>query len=263
MNILIVEDEKLAVRKLSKLLEEIAPEHIIIGVTPSIEETVEWIQSNRDNGNPEPELIFMDIELADGQSFEIFNRISIKSTIIFTTSYDEYALQAFKVNSIDYLLKPVQKDELIRSLKKFESLKISVEHQQPEKENLESILKKLSLTAPAKEYRKRFLVRQGQKLISIEITDIAFFYIDERVSLFHTFQGHKYIVDYTLDELMEVLEPDVFFRINRGMIVTHRSVAQIQPYFNNRYALVLRPDINKEVIVSREKTQEFKIWMGK
>jgi two-component system response regulator LytT len=262
MNILIVEDEKLAVRKLSKLLEEIAPEHTVIGVTPSIEETVTWIQTNRDNGHSEPELIFMDIELADGQSFEIFNRITVKSTIIFTTSYDEYALQAFKVNSIDYLLKPVQKDELQRSLKKFEDLRNPVERSH-EKENLANILKKLSLTAPLKEYRKRFLVRQGQKLISVEVNEIAYFYIDERVSLFHTFQGQKYIVDYTLDELVDLLEPESFFRINRGMIVTHRAVAQIQPYFNNRYALILRPDLNKEVIVSREKTQDFKIWMGK
>lgn len=262
MNILIVEDEKLAVRKLSKLLEEIAPEHVITGVTPSIEETVEWIENNRRNASPEPDLIFMDIELADGQSFEVFNRTEIKSTIIFTTSYDEYALQAFKVNSIDYLLKPVQKDELQRSLQKFEHLRAPILPTSTH-DSLENILKKLSLTTQTKEYRKRFLVKQGQKFLSIDITDIAYFYIDERVSLFHTFQGQKFIVDYTLDELSDVLDPDIFFRINRGMIVTHQSVAQIQPYFNNRYALILRPDINKEVIVSREKTQEFKVWMGK
>src|SRR5215217_8133599 len=174
MNILIVEDEKLAVRKLTKLLEEIAPEFVIQAVTPSIAATVDWVNSNRSSGRNEPDLIFMDIELADGQSFEIFNRVEIRSTVIFTTSYDEYALQAFKVNSIDYLLKPVQQEDLRRSIRKFYDLtgmqKSNRGSELPA--NLESILKNLQIHQPAPDYRKRFLVKQGAKMLSIEVTEI-------------------------------------------------------------------------------------------
>lgn len=264
MNILIVEDEKLAVRKLTKLLEEAAPDFVIKGVTPSIEATVEWISQNRAAGNAEPDLLFLDIELADGQSFEIFNRIDIRSTVIFTTSYDEYALQAFKVNSIDYLLKPVQLEDLQRSIKKFYDLTgqrgTSAISLPP---NLESILKNLHLQQPPADYRKRFLVKQGQKLLSIETSEIAYFYIDESVSFFKTHVAQRFMVDYRMDEMELFLDPDRFFRVNRSMIVTHSSVVQIQPYYNNRLVLALKPVFEKEAIVSREKTNDFKKWMGK
>jgi len=266
MNILIVEDEKLAVRKLTKLLEETAPEFIIKGNTPSIEATVEWILDNRAKGEAEPDLIFLDIELADGQSFEIFNRVDLRSTIIFTTSYDEYALQAFKVNSIDYLLKPVQKEDLQRSLRKYYDLTGQQRSRNTESltSNLESILKNIQLQQqPAAEYRKRFLVKQGQRMISIEVSDIAYFYIEDGISFFKNFQGQKYVVDYRMDELESFLDPEHFFRINRSIIITHQSVIQIQPYYNNRLALVLQPAYDKETVISREKSNEFKLWMGK
>ena len=265
MNILIVEDEKLAVRKLTKLLEETAPEFVIKAVTPSIEATVEWITENRSSGESEPDLIFLDIELADGQSFEIFNRVEIKSTVIFTTSYDEYALQAFKVNSIDYLLKPVQLEDLQRSIRKFYDLtgqqKTNASGSLPA--NLESILKNLHLHQPIVEYRKRFLVKQGARLLSVEISDIAYFFIDEGISFFRNHLGQKFVVDYRMDELEEVLDPNRFFRINRAMILTHQSVTQIQPYYNNRLSLTLKPVYDKEALVSRERVNDFKKWMGK
>ncbi|CAG4994071.1 Transcriptional regulatory protein YpdB [Dyadobacter sp. CECT 9275] len=265
MNILIVEDEKLAVRKLTRLLEEVAPHVVIKGVTPSIEATVTWIDENRGKNEKEPDLIFLDIELADGQSFEIFNRTEIRSMVIFTTSYDEYALQAFKVNSIDYLLKPVQKEDLQRGLKKYEDL---VGYKQRGNvtvvpEGLENILKNLRLQQPAKEYRKRFLVKQGARMISVEVGDIAFFYTEESISFFKNYQGQKFVLDYRMDELEGFLDPEHFFRVNRGMIVTHQAVTQIQPYYNHRLALALQPAFEKEVIVSREKTGDFKKWMGK
>ncbi|MCF0049213.1 LytTR family DNA-binding domain-containing protein [Dyadobacter chenwenxiniae] len=265
MNILIVEDEKLAVRKLTKLLEETAPEFVIKGITPSIEATVEWISENRKNGNPEPDIVFLDIELADGQSFEIFNRIEIRSTVIFTTSYDEYALQAFKVNSIDYLLKPVQQEDLQRSIKKFYDLTGSQRKSEIPTlpANLENILKNLQLQQPASDYRKRFLVKQGARMLSVEISEIAYFYIEDGVSFFKNLQGQKFVVDYRMDEMELFLDPDRFFRINRGLIVTHQSVTHIQPYYNNRLALTLKPAFDKESIVSREKTNDFKKWMGK
>ncbi|WP_128546088.1 LytR/AlgR family response regulator transcription factor [Larkinella soli] len=260
MNVLIVEDEDLAVRKLKKLVQEVDPSLEVTGVTASIEDTVDWL-----NNHPAPDLIFMDIELADGQSFEIFDQVEVTSTVIFTTSYDEYALQAFKVNSIDYLLKPIQKEDLLRSLKKFRDL--SQRRSRPEEENagglnLNKLLQELQVRQ-TKEYRKRFLVRQGQRLVSVEVQEIAFFYTDERLSFFKTWSNQKYLVDYTLDELEEALDPSAFFRINRGVIVTHSAVEQIQPYFGNRLSLALKPAFEKEALVSREKVSDFKVWMGK
>lgn len=265
MNVLIVEDEDLAVRKLRKLLQEIDPSLTITGVTASIEESVAFLQENSTEDAPPPDLIFMDIELADGQSFEIFDQVEVRSTVIFTTSYDEYALQAFKVNSIDYLLKPIQKEDLQRSLKKFQDLSSRHKMQPAEAEptlNLNKLLRDLQVQQH-KDYRRRFLVRQGQRLLSVEVQEIAFFYTDERFSFFKTWQNQKFLVDYTLDELESALDPAQFFRVNRGLIITHNSIEQMQPYFGNRLALTLRPSFEKEALVSREKVSDFKVFMGK
>ena len=258
MNALLVEDEDLAVRKLQKLLQDVAPDLTVAGVTDSIEASVAWLETN-----PAPDLIFMDIELADGQSFEIFDRVPVRSKVIFTTSYDEYALRAFKVNSIDYLLKPIQKEDLERSLQKFHDL--TPERPEPTGAglNLDNLLSELRRQSGAKEYRKRFLVRQGQRMLSIEVRDVAYFYTDERFSFFKTHANQKFLVDYTLDELFDMLDPAQFFRINRGVIVTHGAVEAIQPYFGNRLALGLKPAFEKEALVSREKVSDFKVWMGK
>ncbi|TLV03204.1 LytR/AlgR family response regulator transcription factor [Dyadobacter luticola] len=260
MNALIVEDEDLSVRRLKKLINETAPALNIVGVTDSIEETVDWLEKNKKSKNADPDLIFLDIELSDGQSFEIFNRVQVSSTIIFTTSYDEYALQAFRLNSIDYLLKPVHREDLQRSLQKYENMRA-----QPATDSLEGIRKLLEgfkQAAPV-EYRQRFLVKQGQKMLSVEVGEIAYFFTDDRYSFFMTETNQKLLVDYTLDELAEVLDPSRFFRINRGMMVTHRAVDKIDPYFGNRLSLTLRPVHNKEALVSREKVGDFKQWMGK
>jgi len=264
MNILIVEDEELAVRKLTRLLHEVEPTLTIAGVTVSIQQTVEWMEQQRAAHRPEPDLIFMDIELADGQSFEIFERVDVFSKVVFTTSYDEYALQAFKVNSIDYLLKPVQREDLTRSLKKYHDLT----GQRPADLaqlpiNLEKVLLNWQAQQQPKAYRKRFLVRQGQRLVSVEVGDIAYFYSDERFSFFRCHSGQKYLVDYTMDELADNLDPEMFSRISRSLIVTHQAVEQMQPYFGNRLALTLTPAFEKEALVSREKVSDFKKWMGK
>lgn len=260
MNALIVEDEELAVRKLQKLLREVSPTLSVMGVTASIDDTVAWLENHRATGQPDPDLIFLDIELADGQSFEIFERTPVRSTVIFTTSYDEYALQAFKVNSIDYLLKPVQRDDLQRSLQKYEDLRGQTVEAPALK--IEKLLQQLHVQTP-RSYRQRFLVRQGQRMLSVEVGDIAYFYTDERYSFFTMHSGQKFLVDYTLDELADALDPNRFFRINRGVLITHQAVEQIQPYFGNRLALSLRPIFDKEALVSREKVSDFKQWMGK
>jgi len=254
MQILIVEDEELAVKKLQKTLMSVNASATIMGVTDSIKSTVEWLQEN-----PQPDLILMDIELADGQSFEIFNLTEVKSPVIFTTSYDEYALKAFKVNSVDYLLKPIQKEELQAALNKFQKIKGNSSTDV----NMEILIKELQQKLQPKEYRKRFLVKHGQKLVSVEIHEIAYFYSDGRLNFFKTYDNKKFVVDYTMDELEEMLEPEKYFRISRSFYVAVNSIDKIDDYFGNRLILQLKPVVDKEALVSREKVTDFKKWMGK
>ncbi len=259
MKVLIVEDEELAVKKLQKTLQSVDPAAEVVGITDSIRSSVKWLQENQ-----APDLILMDIELADGQSFEIFDRVEVNSTVVFTTSYDEYALKAFKVNSVDYLLKPVQKEDLENALQKFHRMKKLLKGSEPGGNlNMENLVKELQQRLQPKDYRKRFLVKQGQKLVSVEVEEIAYFYSDGRVNFFKTRDNRKYIVDYTMDELEAMLDPDRFFRISRSFYVSIESVEQIHDYFGNRLLLHLVPMLDKESIVSREKVTDFKRWMGK
>jgi DNA-binding LytR/AlgR family response regulator len=252
MKILIVEDEELAVKKLQKTLTIVDATAEVVGTTDSIQSTVHWLHKN-----PPPDLILMDIELADGQSFEIFNLAKVNSPVIFTTSYDEFALKAFKVNSVDYLLKPIQKEELEAALIKFNKLKTNVDL------NIDSLVKELQQKLQPKEYRKRFLVKLGQKLISVDIGEIAYFYSDGRLNFFKTTDNKKFVVDYTMDELEEMLDPIHYFRISRSFYVSVNSIVKIEDYFGNRLVLGLKPEVEKEALVSREKVAEFKKWMGK
>lgn len=254
MKILIVEDEELAVKKLQKTLASVKPDAEILAATDSIQSTVEWL-----GANPRPDLILMDIELADGQSFEIFNLADVKSPVIFTTSYDEYALKAFKVNSVDYLLKPIQKEELDAALNKYERMLAANKTDI----NIESLVKELQQKLQPKEYRRRFLVKHGQKLISVETDDITYFYSDGRLNFFKTKDNKKFVVDYTMDELADMLNPDAYFRISRSFYVSINSIDKIDDYFGNRLILGLKPEVDKEALVSREKVAEFKKWMGK
>jgi len=254
MRILIIEDEELAVKKLQKALAGTDAGAQVVGTADSIKSSVEWLQQN-----PAPDLILMDIELADGQSFEIFNLTEVKSPVIFTTSYDEYALKAFKVNSVDYLLKPVQKEELQAALNKFNKLR---SNGKPDI-NIESLVKELQQKLQHKEYRKRFLVKHAQKLVSIEVDDIAYFYSDGRLNFFKTTDNRKFVVDYTMDELEDMLDPEKYFRISRSFYVSIDSVDKIDDYFGNRLILGVKPVVDKEALVSREKVTEFKKWLGK
>ena len=258
MNILIVEDEELAVKKLQKTLASVESEANVVGVTESIESTVDWL-----NNNPTPDLILMDIELSDGQSFEIFSRYDVKSAVVFTTSYDEYALKAFKVNSIDYLLKPIQQDELALALNKFRQIKNMYNTPATPEFNMESLVKELRQKLQPKEFRKRFLVKHAQKLVSIEVEEIAYFFSDGRLNFFKTYDNRKFVVDYTMDELEDMLDPDRYFRISRSFYISVESVDQIHEYFGNRLLLHLKPAVDKEAVVSREKVSDFKKWMGK
>ncbi len=259
MKVLIIEDEELAVRKLQKTLQSVDAGAEVVGITDSIRASVKWLQDNK-----APDLILMDIELADGQSFEIFDKVEVNSTVIFTTSYDEYALKAFKVNSVDYLLKPVQKEDLEAALDKYRKMKqLLSATDTPGNINVDNLVKELQQRLQTKEFRKRFLVKQGQKLVSVEVDDIAYFYSDGRVNFFKTNDNRKFIVDYTMDELEEMLDPARYFRISRSFYVSIQSVDQIHDYFGNRLLLNLLPAVDKEAIISREKVSDFKKWMGK
>ena len=252
MKIFIVEDEELAVKKLQKTLQAIDANLEVTGTADSIAAAVEWLQTN-----DRPDLILMDIELADGQSFEIFNLIEVKSPVIFTTSYDEYALKAFKVNSVDYLLKPIQKDELEAAISKFQQMKENFQGGKAADAQISSLVKELQQTLHQKDFRKRFLVKHSQKLISIEVDRIAYFFSDDRLNFFKSYDDKKYVIDYTMDEIEQMLDPEQFFRINRAFIVSIKSIDQIQEYFGNRLKLNLKPIIDKEALVSREKVASF------
>lgn len=252
MKVLIIEDEELAVKKLQKTLASVDDTAEVVGIADSIKSSVEWLQANE-----QPDLILMDIELSDGQSFEIFNLTEVKSPVIFTTSYDEFALKAFKVNSVDYLLKPIQKEELAAALDKFKKMNSKTDV------SIDSLVKELQQKLQPKEYRKRFLVKHGQKLVSVEMNEIAYFYSDGRLNFFKTTDNKKFVVDYTMDELEDMLDPKVYFRISRSFYVSINAIDKIDDYFGNRLILSLRPEVDKEALVSREKVTDFKKWMGK
>lgn len=258
MKVFIIEDEHLGLDRLVKMLREVSPEIEVLGHAETIKSAVWWIQNN-----PPPDLIFMDIELADGQCFEIFNQVEVTAPIIFTTSYDEYALHAFKVNSVDYLLKPIRQEELKRSLEKYQRLKEQFGGQNRQV-NIESLIAGLQSFHQQKEYRRRFLVRQGQRLLSIEVIDIAWFRVEGKLCFLRTWDNQRYLVDYSLEQLTEMLDPTEFFRINRNYLTQVKSIKAINNYFNGKLILQLSPaPESNDVIVSKEKAADFKRWMGK
>lgn len=259
MKILIIEDEELAIEKLSNTLHTVEPKAEVVGVATSIKDSVTWLQSHA-----EPDIILMDIELADGQSFEIFNLVEVKSPVIFTTSYDEYAIKAFKVNSIDYLLKPVEAEDLKAALNKFYRLEEKQINKPTSVFEINNLVSELRNQLRKLGYRNRFLVKYGQQLMSIEVKDIAYFFAEGRLCYFITWDKHKYVIDYTLEELEQMLDPSQFFRANRAYLIHIKSIRKIHNYFNGKLKLELTPTSEKDnMVISRERTSQFKQWMGK
>ena len=252
MKILIVEDENLLARELIQLLHEIEPAAEVIGRTISISGTVEWL-----SGNERPDLILMDIELGDGQCFEIFRQVKISTPVIFTTAYDEYALKAFKVNSIDYLLKPVSKPELRKALDKY-----SEPHQGKEgtlMQSLQELSRQLQGTTAS---RERFLVKQGQKMITIQVTEVAMFNSRNSITWLITREKKQFVLDYTLDEIEEMVSPAAFFRVNRKFILRQELVMSFEPWFNGKLKVSYQVQPAEDIIISREKAASFRKWMG-
>lgn len=250
MNILIIEDEPQAAQRVEKLIKAIVPDAKIVGILDSVKSAVQWFTAN-----PSSDLVIMDIQLADGISFQIFEQCQVKSPVIFTTAYDEYALKAFKVNSIDYILKPVDADELEVAIQKYRSLNAA-----PEK-MLESIGYAVQMLT--KKFKERFVIKVGEHLKSIEANDILFFFSLEKTTFAQTAGGRKHILDFTIDQLEGLLDPTKFFRINRKYLVNVKSIQDMISHSNSRLKLVLKTSDDPDVIVARERVQEFKDWLDR
>ncbi len=251
MNIIIIEDEKPAARRLNRMLQNLGIEVNVM--LHSVQESIAWFVENQ-----HPDLIFLDIQLSDGLSFEIFESIEIKSAIIFTTAYDEYALQAFKLNSIDYLLKPIDDEDLENAIKKYkervsENKNVSIDFDD---------IKKLLIHPIEREYKKRFTIKVGQHLKIIPIEAIECFYSENKGTYIHTTEGRDYLIDLTLEQLEPELAPDTFFRTSRKFYVNINAIKDIISYTNSRLQIKLNSYNFQDVIVSRERVKDFKNWIA-
>jgi len=250
MRVLIVEDETLAAQRLQHLLKECDPSIEIVGVCESVEETVEVLQRQ-----PSADLLLMDIQLSDGHSFEIFKKIQIRKPVIFTTAYDQFALEAFKHFSIDYILKPITAVSLRIALEKYKLLKSFMSP------DYSGLLSTLASMQPANEYKNRFLAKVGQRLFFVDINDIAFFQAENKIVYLVDKEGNRFVIDYTLEKLEALLDPKLFFRLNRKFIVKVTAIDHIKPFYNNRLKLSVKGASScDEMIISRERVAEFKAW---
>ncbi len=250
MNIIIIEDEKMAAKRLETMLLQVVPESTIIAKLESVKKSIEWLQSH-----DQPDLIFMDIQLGDGLSFEIFEHVNISAPIIFTTAYDEYALKAFKVNSIDYLLKPIDNEGLNNSIKKLKGLQKNSLH------STEDIMHAMEMLSG--KYKNRFLVKTGEHMKSISVDNIHYFFSREKATFCSIAEGKNYILDYTLDQLDQKLDPELFFRISRQFIISMDSIKDIISYSNSRLKLIFINESTIEAIVSRDRVADFKLWLDR
>ena len=250
MNVLIIEDEKFAAEKLEDMLHDTDPKINVLAKLGSITESVKWLMQNS------ADLIFLDIQLSDGISFSIFEQVTVNTPVIFTTAYDQYAIRAFQLNSIAYLLKPIRTADLSDSLKKYKSLKSAFHI------DFETLLANIQGKEP--EYKKRFLIQIGEKLRKIEISETAYFYVLDKGIYLQTFEGKSYPVEFTLDKLETMLNPAAFFRINRKFLVNMDSISKMVAYSRGRVKLELKPkpEDDFDTIVSIDRSSDFKKWLN-
>jgi DNA-binding LytR/AlgR family response regulator len=253
MDVLIIEDERQAAIRLETLVRSIIPEVSVLANIDTIKRAVEWFEKNT-----HPDLVFMDIQLADGMSFKIFELCDVRSPVIFTTAYDEYALKAFKVNSIDYLLKPIDKTELELAIRKFNTLSRKTDDQTKLILNIGEAMKMLT-----KRFKSRFVVKVGEHLRTIEIADIQYFFSQDKTTFCVTMEGRNLILDYTLEQLEEMLDPERFYRINRKYLIASDAIVDIISYTNSRLKLRLKASQDSDIIVARERVQDFRSWLDK
>ncbi len=259
MKIIIIEDEELAAEGLIRSLKKAEKDCEVLAVLDSVKTAVEWFKNN-----PIPDLAFFDIQLADGVSFEIFEKTAVKCPVIFTTAYDEYALRAFKVNSIDYLLKPISVSDLSKAFDKWRLLQGTTASPTIDETAMRQMMQMMTQRVATPQYKTRFMVKIGDHLQTIQAEDIDFLLGENKsVWLYHK-NGRKYIIDYTLDQLDELLEPERFFRLNRQFITAISSIKDVIAYSNSRLKIVFNnPPSKDDIIMSREKVETFKLWMGK
>lgn len=251
MKAVIIEDEKIAAQSLKSVINQLDASIEVLAILQTVEDSVEWLTNN-----PQPDLLFVDIHLADGSSFSIFDKVKVKCPIIFTTAYDEYALKAFEVNSIDYLLKPINKDDLQRALNKYKNLK----GQSDAIDYMSVVNQLLAHTNAVNNYKEYFLVPERDKLIPLATKDIAFIYIDLKLIKAVTYSGKVYYMNQNLDELMSQLNPKKFFRANRQYIIAHEAVKDISIWFGNKISINLTVPTEEKIIVSKARVSEFKNW---
>lgn len=251
MKAVIIEDEKIAADLLKNLICQLDENIEVVTILQTVEDSVEWLSINQ-----HPDILFVDIHLADGSSFSIFEKTEVKCPIVFTTAYDEYALKAFEVNSIDYLLKPINKDDLQRALNKYKNLK--GERQEVDYKTL--ISRFLTESGNLNNYKEHFLVPERDKLVPLAAKDIAYIYIDLKLIKAVTFSGKVYYLNQNLDEMMNQLNPKMFFRANRQYIVSHEAIKDISIWFGNKISLNLTIPIEEKIIVSKARVAEFKNW---
>lgn len=250
MKILLIEDELPAARQLTKLLLAHNPAIQILDTLDSVEGAVRWLSRF-----PPPDLVFMDIQIADGLSFDIFRQVDITAPVIFTTAFDHYAVQAFKVNAVDYLLKPVDPEELVQALDRLRTRQSSPSATPFDFNSIAQFFKKET-------YKDRFLVKTGQQLAFLNVTDIAWFRSSDGLTQAFTLGGKKFFVEHTLEELENLVNPNDFFRISRNMVLRLQAIQKIHPHLNGRLKLELQPATSEDVFVSRERAGEFKTWLG-
>lgn len=250
MNILIVEDEPIAAKQLKKLIREFDSDFEICGITDSISETVEILEKTK------PDLIFMDIQLADGLSFEIFKQIEISTPVIFTTAFDKYAVDAFKVNSIDYLLKPITSESVKNAFANYEKMK-SVFSKNSFSAQVVSILENIG----RQQFKDRFLVKLGNKLIPVEISEVLYFFAEDKWTYIITKSNKKYLINYTLTQLEELLDPAKYFRLNRQYMVPRETLLSLESYFKGQVVVKLKTLESEKIVVSRQQTPLLKKWL--
>lgn len=249
MKVLIIEDERLAAEKLADLLMQVDPGIKIAAILESVEDSIGWFMAN-----PSPDLIFMDVQLDDGISFEIFDAVKIEVPVIFTTAFDKYAIRAFKVNSIDYLLKPVDKEALAGAIGKFRKIHAS----SMVDEKISKVYEQL-----VNPWKTRFFVRVGSHFQSVPVEDVAVFFVEERCTFLRTSGGKSYALDLSLDQVQKKVNPSLFFRINRNYLINLNFISEIISYSSTRLKIKLNSFTNDDMIVSRDKSAEFKQWLDR
>ncbi|MFM7016559.1 MAG: LytR/AlgR family response regulator transcription factor, partial [Bacteroidota bacterium] len=247
---LIIEDETPAADRLKKMILDFEPKAEVTSNLVSIASSVKWLLEN-----PAPDLIFMDIHLSDGDSFEIFKEMEVKTPVVFVTAYDQYALEAFKVNSIDYLLKPVKKEDLSRALDKYRQRGGTNMQQMME------LLKQMNITPSKRETQKRIVIRYGDTIKMVEIADVAYFYTEDKINFLCTKDNVRYPIDQNLDELESIIDDTVFFRINRQYIINISAIDKMLAWSKSRVKVILKPTCDQETIVSTERSPHFKEWL--